>query len=63
MACTKGMVACRAACGHRTIVEEYRAARLNDELTRELDTHGFDTEMREYPTLITFGNYLRMRRA
>jgi hypothetical protein len=56
------MAACRRACGHREIVEEYRAARINDELQRENETRGFATEMDEYPTLISFGAYLRMRR-
>jgi hypothetical protein len=36
--------------------------RINDELRRELETRGFVTEMREYPSLITFGDWLRMRR-
>lgn len=62
MACSKGMSACRFTCGHRLIVEEYRAARINEEMQREDVTHGFHTEMVEYPTLITFGEYLRMRR-
>lgn len=62
MPCSKGMSACRRMCGHREIVEEYRAFRINEEMRREDETRGFHTEMEEYPTLITFGEYLRMRR-
>lgn len=63
MPCTPGMSACRRACAHRQLVEEYRALRINEEMRREDETHGFTTEMREYRPLITFREWLRMRRA
>lgn len=59
MPCTPGMRGCHRACLHRQLVEEYRVARIADELKRENDTHGFKTEMEEYRELITFAAYLR----
>ena len=64
MPCTKGMTGCKRTCGHRLLVQDYRAARVAQEEQRELDTRGFSAELREYRTLLNFRAYLRgMRRA
>lgn len=62
MPCTKGMTGCRRACGHRAIIEEYYAQRINEELMREEDTHGFSREMSDYRKLMTFKEYIYQRR-
>ena len=59
MACSKGMAGCKATCGHKQMVMEYRLARLSAEQEREYETAGYKTEIDEYRRLITFKEWLQ----
>ena len=58
MSCSKGMDGCKATCGHKQMVMEYRLARLSAEQEREYETAGYKAETDEYRKLITFKEWL-----
>jgi hypothetical protein len=53
------MSGCRATCGHRQIVEQYRAARHAAELQREQACHGYATEEALHGPIVTFKTWLK----
>lgn len=59
--CRPGMRGCRASCGHRRIVEEYRDERIRQEDIAAEESYGYETELKEWlenHPLITFKEYL-----
>jgi len=48
MPCTPGMTGCKADCGHRRFVQDYRAARDEQAIRAETHTKGYEAEMAEY---------------
>lgn len=62
MPCSKGMTDCRAGCGHRRSVDEYRLWRIQWEQDCEDASAGWETEEEqfrdEFPAP-TFGDWLR----
>jgi hypothetical protein len=63
--CKPGMVGCRQGCGHRELVEAYRAERARLLAAAEAASKGYASEraehLREHP-LPTFGSWLRWTR-
>ncbi len=59
MPCTKGTTGCHRLCAHRTLVDDYRVARMNAEQARDDVTHGWATELREHPPIVTFKDWLK----
>jgi hypothetical protein len=62
MACSKRMAGCPVTCGHRCIVEDYRAERERQYADAVERAGGYDAELAdELPGLITFRRWLRGR--
>jgi hypothetical protein len=59
MPCAPRMSGCKRTCLHRLRVQEYTAARLNDESRREAATRGWATETREYGPILDFKTWLK----
>ncbi len=62
MPCKPGMVGCRRGCLHKRMVMDYRVARHSEEMAREAETLGYETEEKSYRdqhgNLITFKEWL-----
>ena len=58
MPCSPGMRGCKSGCAHRALVLQYRAERAAAEGLREGATSGYETELAEYPPIITFKKYI-----
>lgn len=57
--CKPRMSGCKATCGHRQIVENYRAARHAAELQREQSCYGYATEEALHGPIVTFKTWLK----
>lgn len=61
MPCKPRMTGCRRDCGHRQVVQEYRAARAAEEAAQEAACLGYGTEEKLYGPLLTFRRYIEQR--